>query len=257
MLYVSFGAIEHCKADKGKLQVICPSIWIHYVISGKGYFNGTPIGAGQAFIVYKNDFCEYAPDPDDPWTYIWIRLEGDDGEELLRRCDIPEKTGVFNFDYVENLTNIAKAVFHFETTVIPDRLYGEATAKMILSMNTLSRKSKMDSPDEGWVVKAKAYIASNYHKRLKVEQIADALHIDRQYLRNLFVKHEGISTKEYLDRYRIEKAAELLKLKDTSVYIVALSVGYTDALSFSKAFKKRYGTSPSQYARNFNESTKK
>lgn len=247
MLYVSFGAIEHCKADKGKLQVICPSIWIHYVISGKGYFNGTPIGAGQAFIVYKNDFCEYAPDPDDPWTYIWIRLEGDDTENLLHRCLLPKKSGYFSFDYADRLTEIARVVFNEKLPCLLDRMFGEATAKMILSLNSNLDSDESDHSNSGWVAKAKAYIASNYYRRLKVEQIAAELHIDRQYLRNLFIKHEGVSTKEYLDRYRMERAAELLKPKDATVYIVALSVGYSDALAFSKAFKKYYGVSPSQY----------
>lgn len=247
MLFISMGALEHCASDKKKLQVICPSIWIHYVISGRGYFNDHTIVAGQAFIVYKNDFCEYYPDRDDPWTYIWIRLEGDDSENLLRRCALPERSGFFSFDYTDRLTQIAKAVFNEKSPLLTNRMLGEATAKMILSLNSSPERDDNSPCDVGWVSKAKEYIASNYHRRLKVEQIASELHIDRQYLRNLFFKHEGMSTKEYLDRYRMEKAAELLKLKDTTVYIVALSVGYSDALSFSKAFKKHYGASPSQY----------
>ncbi|MBQ8408102.1 MAG: helix-turn-helix domain-containing protein [Clostridia bacterium] len=249
MLFVTMGALEHCTHNKGKLQVICPSIWIHYVIGGKGYFNGLSIGAGQAFIVYKNDFCEYYPDESDPWTYIWIRLEGDDSEELLRRCKIPLTTGCFDFDYAERLADISKALFGNKTAHISNRIMGEATAKMILSLNFNQSDDEPHSCDAGWVIKAKSYISSNYHRRLKVEQIAEALHIDRQYLRNLFVKHEGISTKEYLDAYRMSRAAELLRLEDSSVYIVALSVGYSDSLAFSKAFKKHYGMSPSKYAR--------
>ena len=248
MLFVSMGALEHCAPDKKKLQVICPSIWIHFVISGRGYFNNQLIKAGQAFIVYKNDFCEYYPDKSDPWTYIWMRLEGDDSENLLRRCGFPQKMGYFDFNYAERLTDIARVVFNGETAQISSRIFGEATAKMILSLNSDAAFDEPMSRDSLWVSRAKGYISSNYHRRLKVEHIADALHIDRQYLRNLFVKHEGISTKEYLDRYRMERAAELLRLEDTSVYMVALSVGYSDPLAFSKAFKKRYGVSPSQFA---------
>ena len=95
MLFITAGGLEHCSPDKNKLQVICPSIWIHYVIGGKGYFNGSAIRVGQAFIVYKNDFCEYYPDKNDPWTYIWLRFEGDDSEDLLHRCDIPPCIGIF------------------------------------------------------------------------------------------------------------------------------------------------------------------
>ena len=98
-----------------------------------------------------------------------------------------------------------------------------------------------------WVAKAKEYIGANYHKRLRVEDIAAALHIDRRYLRNLFVRDTGEPTKEYLDRFKMERAAELLTFSEQSVGIIARSVGYEDQLSFSKAFKKHFGASPTEY----------
>ncbi len=140
-------------------------------------------------------------------------------------------------------------MFGKEPMAIHHRVFGEAIAKMILSLNSKSDYNEQRSRDEGWVIKAKDYIAANYHRRLKVEHIAEALHIDRQYLRNLFVKYEGVPTKEYLDGYRMAKAAELLNLEGANVYIVSLSVGYSDALAFSKAFKKYYDMAPSIYAK--------
>lgn len=247
MLYVSVGALEHCAPDKQKITVICPSVWIHYVIGGKGYFNGQAVEAGQAFIIYKNDICEYFPDKGDPWTYIWMRFEGEDTESLLKRCGFPKNSGIFNFDYIDRITSLATTIFGENDLHITNRLFGESVAKMILSLNMGEKVNSAYSTDENWVIKAKAYVAANYHRPLKVEQIANALHIDRQYLRNLFVKYTGSSTKAYLDSYRMSRAAELLLLKESNVYIVAFSVGYSDPLAFSKAFKKHYGISPSEY----------
>ena len=248
MLRVSMGALERCAPDKEKSKVICPSIWIHYVLDGRGYYNGHPLTAGQAFIIYKNDICEYFPDKKDPWTYVWIRLEGQDEENLLQRCGIPSASCAFSFDYAEKLTDIALALFGRVTTPVTNVLLGEATAKMILSLHLKREVEQQCAWDEAWVIKAKAYISANYHRALKVEQIAEALHIDRQYLRNLFVKYTGASTKAYLNTYRMTRAVELLQFADTEIHIVARSVGYTDPLSFSKAFKKYYGVSPSEYA---------
>ena len=248
MLYISMGALERCACDKEKITIICPSIWIHYVVGGRGYYNGEAVTAGQAFIVYKNDICEYFPDKEDPWTYVWIRLEGDDDEKLLQRCGLPHLSSVFSFSYTERIVSLAEVTFDGELLALSSRIYGEAVAKMILSLHGDGRDVAPYVKDVGWVDRAKDYIAANYHRRLKVEDIAEALYIDRQYLRNLFVKHMGISTKAYLDNYRMMRAAELLELKERSVYIVALSVGYTDALAFSKAFRKHFGMPPSKYA---------
>ena len=176
-----------------------------------------------------------------------MRFEGDDTEDLLDRCNFPKCSGIFDFDYVDRITALATTLFGESDKHITNRIFGESVAKMILSLNTGERIDTAYRTDENWVIKAKAYIAANYHRTLKVEQIAKELHVDRQYLRNLFVKYTGSSTKAYLDSYRMSRAAELLKLKESNIYVVAFSVGYSDPLAFSKAFKKHYGVSPSEY----------
>ena len=246
MLYVSAGAFEQCAADKHKIHVVCPSIWIHYVISGRGYYNGREISANEAFIVYKNDVCEYYPDKNDPWAYVWVRIEGSDPEDILNRCALPPVSGVFNFDYGERLVAVIKNTASDEFLSNENMLYKESLAKMILSLN-LGDPRRSAGRESEWVTRAKEYIGANYHKRLTVEQLAEAIHVDRRYLRNLFVKHTGKSTKAYLDELRMERSAELLVFSELSVGIIATSVGYDDQLSFSKAFKKHFKVSPTEY----------
>ena len=48
-------------------------------------------------------------------------------------------------------------------------------------------------------------------------------------------------------KVRIERARELLALPELSVSSVALAVGYSDVLCFSKAFKKAVGVSPTEF----------
>lgn len=247
MLYATTGAFENCAHDKRIIKVLSPSIWIHYIIYGKGYYNGEEVHAGQAFIIYKNDVCEYFPDRNEPWSYGWIRLDGADDEEMLKKCGLPSKSGVFEYDYPQEISRLIPALFPDINLSDFNRQYKEAVAKMILSLHMGSINTSNQKWNERWVIRAKEYIASNYHKKLTVEGIAEELHVDRKYLRNLFVKYTGKPTKQYLDSYRMSKAAELLGIKDMSINIVAISVGYEDQLSFSKVFKKHYGISPSEY----------
>ena len=247
MLYTTAGALEHCKHDKSKIRVICPDVWLHYIVAGRGYYNGTCLTAGRAFIVYRNDFCEYVPDRSDPWSYVWMRLSGEDEEGLLDRCGLPSASGAFAFDYGEELAALAPSLFSLLDSQKANRPYREAVAKTVLSLHAKSLGGSHPAWDERWVLLAKEYISSHYHKPLAVEEIADALHVDRMYLRNLFVKHTGMSTKKYLDRYRMQRAAELLRIPDVAVGLVALSVGYRDPLAFSKAFRNHYGLSPMAY----------
>ena len=251
MLYISLGNVEHCSADKNKIRTLCPSVWIHYILDGVGYYNGERLTGGQAFIVYKNDFCEYFPDKATPWTYLWIRLEGEDSEKLIGRCGILEKSGVFSFDYKERLFSVGSPILEIIRQESASVAFREAAAKIILSLHKSEASEQLTLGGERWVNKAKEYVASNYHKKLTVEEIATALYIDRQYLRNLFVKYTGASTKEYLDGYRMARAKELLELPYVSVSDVAASVGYSDPLAFSKAFRKHSGESPKEYSARF------
>ena len=56
-----------------------------------------------------------------------------------------------------------------------------------------------------------------------------------------------MSPQQYLSRYRIAKAEELLQLTSLPVESIAISCGYSDPIVFSKAFRQEKGVSPSAY----------
>lgn len=91
------------------------------------------------------------------------------------------------------------------------------------------------------------FIQNNYCYPIRVSDAADYVCINRSYLYTLFRRELGVSPQEYLANCRLTHAAELLVLTDFSVESVAFSCGYGNALVFSKAFKAKYGASPSQY----------
>ena len=94
---------------------------------------------------------------------------------------------------------------------------------------------------------AMEYITNHYNERLKINELADYIGVNRSYLASNFKKTFGCSPQEFLVNLRMEKAKVLLKKQDLSISEVANVVGYTDQLAFSKAFKKHFGSSPSTY----------
>ena len=62
-----------------------------------------------------------------------------------------------------------------------------------------------------------------------------------------FCKETDYTLLNYLTRYRIHKAMELLRDCRVKVYEVAERVGYRDITYFSATFKKLAGMSPSEY----------
>ncbi|MNG24493.1 Arabinose operon regulatory protein [compost metagenome] len=84
---------------------------------------------------------------------------------------------------------------------------------------------------------------------MTIRQLSDYLGLDRKYVAALFREALGIPPQQYLLRYRMDKACELLRSTGLTVAETARSVGYKDALLFSRMFKKVIGVPPSRYHR--------
>lgn len=111
-------------------------------------------------------------------------------------------------------------------------------------MRRLARRSLAPAD---YVDFTKQYVAENYSKKILLRDIARVLHVSYPYLSGLFHSIVGCTFSEYVLRYRMSVAKELLADGD-SVARVAACVGYADPAQFSKTFKAFTGVSPSLYA---------
>ena len=99
-----------------------------------------------------------------------------------------------------------------------------------------------------YVLEAMAYIGEHYHEpNIGVAAIAQHLGISEGHLSHTFKKETDYTLLNYLTRYRIHRAMELLRDCRVKVYEVAEQVGYRDIAYFSATFKKLVGMSPSEY----------
>ena len=99
-----------------------------------------------------------------------------------------------------------------------------------------------------YVSMAISYIQQHYQEPdISVSSVAQSLNISEGHLSHTFKKETGSTLLGYLTRYRIHKAAELLKDGRMKVYEVAEQVGYRDIGYFSNTFKKITGKTPSEY----------
>lgn len=99
-----------------------------------------------------------------------------------------------------------------------------------------------------YVLGAMDYIGAHYNDPgISVGAIAQHLGLSEGHLSHLFKKETDYTLLNYLTRYRIHKAMELLRDCRAKVYEVAEQVGYKDITYFSATFKKLVGMSPSEY----------
>ena len=91
-------------------------------------------------------------------------------------------------------------------------------------------------------------IEGNLNKDLAIDTLAENLFVSRSYLCAAFKKEVGMSIGSYVRAVRMEHAAELLKNSPSlSIAEIAADVGYKRQGSFTDAFAREMGHTPSQW----------
>lgn len=80
-----------------------------------------------------------------------------------------------------------------------------------------------------------------------ISEIAGQMHVSDRWLRQAFVRVLGISPKRYQEQLRLSLAASALRMENCSISQLTERYGYGSPFHFSRAFKQRYGVSPSRY----------
>ena len=93
------------------------------------------------------------------------------------------------------------------------------------------------------------YINYNYSQPLTVAQICQNFSISRSFLQQLFNKNLGIAPKQYIAQVKLKKAKILIKENKYTISDISEKLGFTSIHYFSRAFKKEFNLSPSEYAK--------
>jgi AraC-like DNA-binding protein len=90
---------------------------------------------------------------------------------------------------------------------------------------------------------------ANIDRAWNISQLAKAAALSRSTFFERFTRTVGVAPMEYLLKWRMEIAKDLLNRDELSVSEVAERVGYGSNSTFSVAFRRYVGLPPSQYAR--------
>lgn len=231
---------QQCESDFS-VDVLRPYWLLHYVVKGHGTFEkGSAVykvSPSQIFVIRPHETHIYTADAQDPWHYIWIAFDSD--------IDMPHILGTDVF-------SAPAAGRVFEDFLAASKLsYGKEeflASKLWELLSILIRLENGSSQRlNPYITKAKEYVSKNFSHGIKVADIARELKLDRTYFSTVFRKETGMSPKQYLEKYSLERAAEMLVNTEMPVAQAAYASGYRDTVNFSRMFKKHFGTAPSKY----------
>lgn len=94
--------------------------------------------------------------------------------------------------------------------------------------------------------KAIDYIESHLLEPITMEDIASQAHVSAFHFQRLFTILTDVSVGEYIRRRKMTLAAHELTTTDCKIIDLAYKYGYDTPESFSKAFRKQHGVTPSE-----------
>lgn len=145
------------------------------------------------------------------------------------------------FSMLRQLTNL------YEKSDTYSKLQAKAIFYTILAEMFFDAKSIRQTAAHGIIENAKVYIEQYYMEPHTLEELSERYGMDQKYFSYVFKLHTGITPIDYLICYRLEQARRLLASTVCSIGEIAKAVGYKDGLYFSRQFKRRFGTSPSNF----------
>ena len=94
------------------------------------------------------------------------------------------------------------------------------------------------------------YIEEHLAEHISLDALAGLVNLSRYYFCRAFKQSLGVPPHRYHNSRRIERARALLAKRELSVTEIGFQVGFCDTSSFSAAFRKITGQTPTGYLRN-------
>lgn len=222
-----------------------------YHDDSKGNHSEFHIKPNQGFLICPDVVCTYIADDVDPWEYSWIEFDGLLVKEMLNQAGLSVKYPIFNSSSRELSQSLEHELIHMANhgSDSPLSLMGHLYLTLDLIIRSSANKVTISSNKlaDFYVTEAIAFIEQNFQNDISIEAIAKSCGLNRSYFGKIFRDHIKTSPQDFLIKYRMRKAAELLKMTKLLIRDISISVGYPNQLHFSRAFRNVYGKSPSQW----------
>lgn len=223
----------------------------HYVLSGRGELTINDkkykIGPHQGFLIPDEVLAYYQADYDDPWCYEWIHLDGPKANEAFAMAGLSKTQPIFT---PESESEQFEKMFIDLFSNCDKEYYCMGKSYEILDFIATHSSKRVETTANRqleYVRQIVRYIQTKYYERLRVEDIASLFGLNRSYMARLFREATGRTVQDYMLTCRMNEAKRRLTSTEDTVQYIAYAVGYTDSFTFSKAFKRFTGLSPSEF----------
>lgn len=236
--------------------------WAVILLVRGGYRVGSD--ARRSFDAQAGDFLIMSPECDHAWTTVGHAVGGREGvsalfalfrppsalELLLRYPEVQPHYSLLRIADQSMLRRMIRCFKQMEAICnsrLPNRVALQFNLlEQLLLWCQAAQHSRHDVTDRR-VQRAIEFLAGNLAEEITIERICRVARLSRSQLAVLFERSLGTSPMRYLEKLRIDRAKQLLRLSNQKFAGVAAAVGFCDAKYLSHRFKAVVGMTPSEY----------
>ena len=131
-----------------------------------------------------------------------------------------------------------------------------ALQALLVQLHDENPQRKASEERYPWMRELISDIQSDPAKWWTVSEMAEYSGISENQLRRVFLKHTGMSPKDFIDNVKTQLAIEKLCNSGLMIKDIAESIGYSDVFHFTRRFSQLTGMPPSRYRMNFSPNFK-
>jgi len=205
--------------------------------------------ASSITVIPPHTETEYHTAKGEWWEFYWLCMT-DRNAEILEKV-IQRQGYVFPTFQITQIQKMAERLFPKQA--LTDEILFEITASQILSniLHMLLEESYSVSANRqktlGLVPELIHEIEENYSHDINISVLASENFISTQHMIRLFKAETGYTPYEYLKKYRLHKAIELLSHTDLSITEISKFTGFSNNSNFIYQFRNEYGITPAKY----------
>lgn len=248
---------------------------ISYITSGEGLFftNGQsyPVKKGDIYINIPGEMHDGIASRTDPFRYFYVGFHfADTPIEQNPFIHIKKMLDQIKNPVLQDRFNIHDPFISIFNEIINTGMYSDLMIKTYLQQIVVTAyRNFFESWEKEYVPVNESeksrkivydiinYIDMHLCKIGDLTRIASELGYSYSYISRIFSNETGLGIHEYYNKKRFEKAVEWLGKGEMSVTLIAESLQYQSIHSFSRAFHKYFGMSPTEYQMIYNKSKKR
>lgn len=227
---------------------------LNYITEGEGIFENKhgrfQVKPGSIIILFPEQWHRYHPNKNTGWVENYIGFNGRIAHELFKNPVFSPEQPVIQCGIKEEIIDTYLKINDLVEKERPG--FQQIVSGMILKLMgfivSFEKQKGFSGKKIAQIIEEVRFLMrQNCDRELNLEKLAMKYNVGYSYFRKMFKKYTGVAPGQYHLQLRIIRAKEILVSSEKSIKEISLELGFQNIHYFSLIFKKKVGTSPSEF----------